>query len=77
MPLKKVRNLIWLLAGAEAVSIALMALSPHELFLIPIVGIALGIIALSIRFWRCPHCKKHLPQEAGGYCTFCGKELDL
>lgn len=43
-----------------------------------LIALMLALAALSLLWWRCPHCKKGLGRLFFGvdYCPKCGKELD-
>lgn len=37
--------------------------------------IAVGIAQWAV-FCRCPHCGRHLGRDVGGFCQYCGEQLD-
>lgn len=76
MDLKKVKHLIWALAIACVVMIALLGITKSVVFLWLMLAFAVAGIAVSLVLWRCPYCGRHLGRDVSQYCTYCGKKLD-
>jgi 4-diphosphocytidyl-2-C-methyl-D-erythritol kinase len=49
-----------------------------EILPLSVVGviIMIGSIAFRIVFYRCPHCGRYLDRSSGGYCPYCGKNVN-
>lgn len=76
MNLKKVLRITYWLVGICLVLMVFGALI--ESITVALIGIAVSFAAVfvSIKYWRCPHCGKHLGRDLGKYCLHCGKELE-
>ena len=78
MSLKKVRYLIFVLGGVLFLT-AMAAYWLHSWVLAVIsLGLCVAIVAVSLAFWRCPHCGAH-PGRVDGkpkFCPNCGKRLE-
>lgn len=77
MDLKKTKKTINILAGIYLFFAIWLAVAPSLLCMIPLILLTVAIIAVNIRYWRCPHCGQHLGRDVGRYCTHCGEELDM
>lgn len=76
MNLKKVKYLIYALAVAFVLMIILLGVTKSMVFLWLMLAFAVAGIAVSLAWWRCPHCGRHLGQNVSQYCTYCGEKLD-
>lgn len=48
----------------------------HIIFLIIGLTTAISGAVVNILFNKCPHCGKHLVNNGGNFCQFCGREID-
>ena len=74
--LKQVKHLIWALAIACFMMIALLGIAKSLVFLWPVLAFAAAGVAVSLALWRCPHCGGHLGRDVPKYCPHCGEYLD-
>ena len=65
------------------VILAIVYLNTAWLFVFGTLGILAGLASVAIlgMFWRCPHCRKHLPTDKRIFdirdCPRCGQDLGL
>ena len=76
MHLKQVKYLIYALAAACVLMMALLGLTKSMVFFWLAMAFAIAIGVVNLRLWRCPHCGGHLGRDVSQYCTHCGKRLD-
>lgn len=71
---KKARKLIvclWMIG-----MIIMMFAYIHIIFvLIGLITASSGVV-VSILFYKCPHCGKHLGRSGGDFCPYCGGDID-
>ena len=75
MKLKQVKYLIYALAAACVLMVALLGITKSPVFLWLMLAFAAAGVAVSLIWWRCPYCGEHLGRDAGRYCTHCGHHL--
>lgn len=63
----------------DGIALMFSAYSGHWLFW-PAVIVLIGLVAVDLILFRCPHCERHLRYfpltEERCFCPHCGKELD-
>ena len=55
--------------------IMLLAYLYEPLFIVGAV-VSFSCLIPHFLFNRCPHCRKHLGNNSGGFCPFCGESID-
>ncbi len=40
------------------------------------VAILVCLLPLSLIFYRCPHCGRHLDRSTGDFCPYCGENVN-
>ena len=76
MNLKKTRKVILSLFVAIFVTGMAAGILESMVFAVITLGLCVALVAVSLTFWRCPHCGEYLGRNVGQYCTHCGKKLD-
>lgn len=81
MNLKKVLHIIWALAVGVILLILLAVLANGSIGVIAVCLIlmavlAVALVAVSLIWWRCPHCGRHLGRDVPKFCPHCGHQLD-
>ena len=77
MKLKTVKALDFVLAGLFFILILLYILTQVSVFYLAAVVIIIVMSALTLIFWRCPHCGASLGRGKMTYCRHCGKKIDF
>lgn len=76
MNLKKTNTLVWTLSIVAAIIYFIgMSISSNIMVWIAVL-LMIATVIVSIRYWRCPNCDKHLGRLEGSYCQHCGKKID-
>lgn len=79
MNLKKVRKIFVALVWAMAIlPLLLKAIFPSlwPLWLALVFGLGAAAIAVTVAWWRCPHCGAGLGHGVPKFCPSCGRKLD-
>lgn len=81
MELRSTRKLLHIL-GVPALAIPFIAaLVPSRVWVATwlVIWLLFGavLVAVNLRFWRCPFCGKHFGRDVPQYCPHCGESLDL
>ena len=76
MNLQQTKNVFYGLYIAFVVCTFLAAFNESLLFLILTVCCVIAIVAVSLLFWRCPHCGRGLGRYVDRFCTHCGGALE-
>lgn len=78
MDLKTVRTSMHILAGT-VILLCFLAIFINSKLLIWSMFINLAaMIWISLAYWRCPHCRRHLGRDSwlGMFCPHCGKVVE-
>lgn len=76
MPLKKVKQISWILL---LISFTMILVGAHNDWLsLTLLGLVpwLGSSVVGFLYYRCPHCNQFLGRTGGQFCPFCGKKLE-
>ena len=73
---KKAKMIVNILGIAMALVLVIGIHIESDFLKISAVPISLVLIFISLRYYRCPHCHRHLGNKNPKECPFCGKELE-
>ncbi len=71
---KRAKKLIYFLGIMGFLMMLLCYL--HIIFLPIGLVVAASSVVLSLLFYKCPYCGKHLGRNGGDYCPYCGKRIE-
>ena len=76
MNLRKVKQIMWGIFGAMALSLLIAALTDSVIFVVLGTILLLVFIGFNFSMWRCPYCGEYLGRDTKNYCPNCCHELE-
>ncbi|MBE6927423.1 MAG: hypothetical protein E7467_02855 [Ruminococcaceae bacterium] len=75
---RRLKNIVYIVASVlAAASFFVTSMTAKTVLLIAAVVVMIGGIAVSVSFYRCPHCKTALPTKGAlpEKCPYCDEQL--